>query len=148
MAHCPCNHSKSFDNCCEPFLLNKQIPPTPQTLMRSRFSAYSTGREEYVLATWHPSTRPASIEMRQSPKWLSLQIIQTSSERNKGIVEFKATYMIENKIETLHETSRFSKENGRWFYVDGDLHEPPQRKVGRNDPCPCGSGRKFKKCCG
>lgn len=148
MDHCPCNPLKLFKNCCKPFLTHTQIAPTPKALMQSRFSAYATGQTDYLLATWHPSTRPQSVDLSQSPKWLTLQIIHTSSQGNHGIVEFKATYMAENNSGTLHETSRFSKEKGQWFYIDGDLHEPPQGKVGRNDPCPCGSGRKFKKCCG
>lgn len=63
------------------------------------------------------------------------------------MVEFKATYKDDSNIGVLHETSRFIRDNGVWFYVDGDLHGPQQENVGRNEPCPCGSGRKFKKCC-
>ncbi len=148
MRPCPCNPAKQFKECCEPFLNGKKTPQSPQELMQSRFSAYATQQEQYLLDTWHPSTRPQSVDMSQSPMWLALQVIKTSSQGNYGVVEFKARYRQGNEIEMLHETSRFIKEDGHWLYLDGDLHQPQLDKTGRNDPCPCGSGRKFKKCCG
>jgi SEC-C motif-containing protein len=148
MNSCPCNPKKLFADCCEPFLQHKKIPRSPVELMQSRYAAYVVKQEEYLLETWHQTTRPQAVNMDQSPKWLNLQIINTSHQGNQGMVEFKATYMADKTIHILHETSYFVKENDCWFYVNGDLHQPPQGKVGRNDPCPCGSGRKFKKCCG
>jgi SEC-C motif-containing protein len=115
--------------------------------MRSRFTAYVKEQEQYLLATWHPSTQPDGVDMTVSPEWLGLQVISHSLQGNHGIVEFKATYQDGGEIGILHETSRFIKQKNEWFYVDGDLHQPKQGKVGRNDPCPCDSGRKFKKCC-
>ncbi len=147
MTPCPCNPAKQFSECCKLFLCEQKTPPSPQVLMRSRFSAYARQDEQYLLNTWHQSTRPRSVDMGQSPKWLSLQIIKTFSEGRHGMVEFKASYMQDNEIALLHETSRFTKENGCWFYVDGYVHKPQQGQTGRNAPCPCGSGRKFKRCC-
>jgi len=146
MNHCPCNPTKQFADCCGPFLSEGKSAPTPETLMRSRFSAYATGGESYLLSTWHPSTRPQGVAT-DLPHWLGLQIIRTSVAGEGGIVEFKATYKDGLRIGVLHETSRFRREQGVWLYVDGVLHESGQ-KAGRNDPCPCGSGRKFKRCCG
>lgn len=148
MKPCPCNPEKLFADCCEPFLQHKKNPQSPLELMQSRYTAYVTHQKEYLLETWHPSSRPQTINLNQSPKWLRLQITKTSYQGNQGMVEFKASYKTGNKIDILHETSHFIKEGSRWFYVDGNLHKPPQGKVGRNDPCPCGSDRKFKKCCG
>jgi len=125
--------------------------------MRSRYTAYVVRDISYLLRSWHPSTRPGSIDPAAIPAWHELQIIHTEKGHetdNEGIVEFQALAFSQKNILRLHEVSRFMKENDQWLYVDGDIkddtlpvegHEP---KVGRNAPCPCGSGRKFKKCCG
>lgn len=147
MQPCPCRSTKLFATCCEPFLLGTTTPQSPLELMRSRFSAYVTKDVHYLLHTWDPSTRPKTLDMAQSPQWLDLQIITSSDHGNCGAVEFKATYLRGNTTGVLHETSRFILQKHRWFYVDGDLHEPQAGKPGRNSTCPCGSGAKFKKCC-
>lgn len=125
--------------------------------MRSRYTAYVVKDVGYLLRTWHPSTRPADLDPATIADWQSLQIIRTEkglATDNEGIVEFIATALSQQKILSLHEVSRFVKEDGHWFYVDGDIkkNSPPAahaaKKAGRNDPCPCGSGKKFKKCCG
>ena len=123
--------------------------------MRSRYSAYVVGNLDYLLQSWHPSTRPESIDPATVPQWHDLKILST--ERGKendleGTVEFKAIGTSHGKRWELHEVSRFVKEEGQWLYVDADteINPAPHRtkKVGRNAPCPCGSNRKFKKCCG
>jgi len=120
--------------------------------MRSRYTGYFLGDEDYILLTWHPSTRPASVELRSGPAWTGLEIRATEaggSDDGQGSVEFVAHYVAGGRSGAIHETSRFVREDGRWYYVDGQLHElPPQSKVSRNAPCPCGSGKKFKRCCG
>jgi SEC-C motif-containing protein len=125
--------------------------------MRSRYSAYVVRDIAYLLRSWHPSTRPDKIDPVAIPAWYELIIIHTEKGQetdNEGVVEFQAAAFSQKSILSLHEVSRFVKENNQWFYVDGEIkddshpvegHEP---KVGRNSPCPCGSGRKFKKCCG
>jgi len=88
--------------------------------------------------------------------WQSLHILDTEAGResdDKGVVVFRAVALHDEQELTLQERSRFVKEDGKWFYVDGDIMEVPptiakKPKVGRNEPCPCGSGKKFKKCCG
>ncbi len=79
-------------------------------------------------------------------KWTQLEIISTSHDSQHGVVEYRAYYTLENKKKILHEISEFNFENGRWYYVNGTL--PKQEKIGRNQLCPCGSNKKFKKCCG
>ncbi len=125
--------------------------------MRSRYTAYVVRDVDYLIKTWHPSTRPISINPDTIPEWYGLQIMRTengTASDDQGIVEFKATSLSHKKIWRLHEISRFQKEDGQWLYVDGDIKgdSPPVvrkgEKVGRNDPCTCGSGKKFKKCCG
>lgn len=91
--------------------------------MRSRFDAYKAGDAEWVLRTWHPSTRPAEIDLSDQPVWRGLQIVDVASDGpDAGIVEFRATYLDGGAgIGVLHERSRFVREHGRWFYVDGEI---------------------------
>jgi SEC-C motif-containing protein len=126
-------------------------------LMRSRYTAYVEHNIGYLLRTWHPSTRPAVIDSAAIPEWCGLEIVRTrrgGETDNEGTVEFMATALVDDKLCKLRETSRFVREDGQWLYVAGDLIAAGDQakvgstKVGRNDPCPCGSGRKFKKCCG
>lgn len=125
--------------------------------MRSRYTAYAERNISYLLRTWHPSTRPSVLDPATIPNWCGLQIVRTERGREddgEGIVEFVATALMRNTLCTLHEISRFVRETGEWLYVTGDLLEDGKpaeirpNKTGRNDPCPCGSGKKFKKCCG
>lgn len=118
--------------------------------MRSRYSAFALGNRDYLLATWHPSTRPAFLD-RSGPRWLGLEVqavAQGTADDTAGQVTFTARYQADGRIGELRERSRFVREGGRWFYLDGDPAEPAAVRIGRNDPCPCGSGRKYKRCCG
>lgn len=91
--------------------------------MRSRYVAYVLGLEPYLLATWHPSTRPAELKLDEDPpRWLGLSIKRHEvQDENNAIVEFVARYKIGGRAYRLHEISRFVREDGRWFYVDGDI---------------------------
>lgn len=119
--------------------------------MRSRYSAYVTHNIDYLLATWHPDCgadkwRTSIVESFQHTQWNGLKIIATADGQNnhEGYVEFIATFRDSSSQQekSLHERSRFVKENQRWYYIDGLTP-----RTGRNDPCPCGSGKKHKKCC-
>ncbi len=153
---CPCNSGEPYSDCCEPFLAGDNNAITAEALMRSRYTAYVVHDTKYLLKTWHFSTRPANIDPATIPEWYGLHIVNTeagSATDNEGVVEFKAKSLSQKKVWHLHEISRFVKEDNQWFYVDGDIKgdSPPVTrniKVGRNEPCPCGSGKKFKKCCG
>lgn len=153
--NCPCNSGSQYTDCCKPFLQGTAKAPTATALMRSRYTAYVKTDIAYLLKTWHPSTRPASIDQATIPEWCGLQIVRTEKGGDKdtlGVVEFKATAMNQGRLFLLHETSRFAKEDGQWYYVNGDIEDEPPliaraNKVGRNEPCPCGSGKKSKKCC-
>lgn len=99
---------------------------TAETLMRSRYSAYVFAREDYLLSTWHSSTRPAALNLADEPatKWLGLKVVQTQKGRSsdsEGRVEFVARYKVNGKAYKLHEVSRFIKEAGQWFYVSGEI---------------------------
>lgn len=117
--------------------------------MRSRYSAYLLKLSAYLFTTWHPSTRPAAVDISSDETpWLGLDILdcgQGGEKDSEGWVEFVARY----QGGQLHERSRFVKAAGRWLYIEGDILPPiPAAKAGRNGPCPCGSGKKYKKCCG
>ena len=117
--------------------------------MRSRYCAYVLKRSDYLAATWHPSSRPAALDISgDDTPWQRLVILSTAkggAADNEGVVEFAAYY----RGGQLHERSRFVKEEGLWLYLDGKILPPlAEARVGRNEPCPCGSGKKFKRCCG
>ncbi|OKY76775.1 MAG: hypothetical protein BM485_01525 [Desulfobulbaceae bacterium DB1] len=149
---CPCGSGTAFAGCCAPFVSGLSHAPTAAALMRSRFTAYVVKNSEYLLATWHPTTRPDSIAPESIPHWTHLELIHDEeNEDGRARVEFKARAFSLGQVLVLHEISRFVKENGRWYYIDGEIKDAPRTtavKIGRNSPCPCGSGKKFKKCCG
>ncbi len=123
--------------------------------MRSRYTAYVLRNADYLSRTWHPATRPVELGLDDGTTWQGLTVIRTSggSENDeRGIVEFTARCRVKETPGSLHEISEFVRQQGRWFYLDGDS---PKRmpvksgnKIGRNEPCPCGSGKKYKRCCG
>ena len=93
-------------------------------LMRSRYTAYTRLDARYLLTTWHASTRPPELvlDAEANPQWLGLKIVNCTdgqAEHNSGTVEFIARYKINGRAQRLHEVSRFSRENGRWYYLDG-----------------------------
>lgn len=149
---CPCGSGKEFGACCGRYIGG--VPaPTAEALMRSRYTAYFLGDEAYLRHTWHSATRPESVDIQNGPEWTGLEIRSTGAggePDEHGLVEFVARYVADGRPGALHESSRFLREDGRWVYVDGEIHRSPGQgeKVGRNAPCPCGSGRKFKRCCG
>lgn len=122
-APCLCGSKQMYRDCCGTFLDGNLNPATAEQLMRSRYTAYVLQQEPYLLKTWHPSTRPAALQLHESApvKWLDLKISRTecgAKDDVDGIVEFCARYKVHGKAERLHETSRFVKENGRWYYLD------------------------------
>ncbi|BCE02545.1 YchJ family protein [Marinicellulosiphila megalodicopiae] len=144
---CPCCSQRLFKDCCEPFLNQSLFTETTEQLMRSRYSAYVTANINYLLATTSEQTRnesdkQAMQEWADQARWLKLEVLNS----NENQIEFKAYYFIGNKVEAIHETSEFIKEGDKWMYLDGDAHMHSY-DIGRNEPCPCGSGKKFKKCC-
>ncbi len=162
MSQCPCNSGIEFSVCCAPYLKGKQKPPTALALIRSRYTAHTFANIEYIQATHHPRHRHEidlanTREWAESSDWLGLEIIssdQGGEEDQRGTVEFIARYNdAKGKLFNHHEVSLFEKLDGEWYFVDAEAPKVQQirretPKVGRNDPCHCGSGKKFKKCCG
>lgn len=121
MSACPCG-GKDYASCCAPY--HQGLPaPDAQALMRSRYSAYVLKLEDYLLATWHASTRPETLELwADSSRWLGLEIKRHEvQEPDQATVEFVARYKIAGRAYRLHELSRFVREDGRWYYLDGDF---------------------------
>jgi len=146
MSKCACGSGKELEQCCERYYENRPAP-TCEALMRSRYSAYILHNHDYLVRTWHPQTRPETIGGTQL-KWIGLEIVESRAGGEKddhGTVSFVASFVDHGRGRRLHETSRFVRHEGAWVYLDGDCS---LSEIGRNDPCPCGSGRKFKKCCG
>ena len=124
--HCPCGSDKAAIHCCQPYLEGTTHALSAEALMRSRYVAYGLGLEPYLLATWHSSTRPASLDFdKEAPlNWICLTIKRHEQQgEDKAIVEFIARYKIGGRAHRLHETSRFVREGGFWFYVDGDIEQ-------------------------
>lgn len=124
-AACPCGSSQAYSECCGrwhdgPLALQA---PSAEALMRSRYSAFVLDKLPYLLATWHPSTRPAALEPNPPDlKWLGLTVKQArDQDADHATVEFVARSRQAGRAHRLHELSRFVREDGKWYYVDGDL---------------------------
>jgi SEC-C motif-containing protein len=147
---CPCGSEKDYEKCCGAIHRGESKAQSALELMKSRYSAYVVGNGRYLVDTAVPENRyEADValieEHARQTEWLGLQIVSSSESGDTATVEFKAFYKEEESIKMLHEKSRFIKSDGMWFYAEGELYDT---KIGRNDPCPCGSGKKYKKCCG
>jgi len=118
---CPCG-AADYAACCGRYHGGASAPDAA-ALMRSRYSAYVLGLEAYLLATWHPGTRPAVLDLAaDNAKWLGLEVRKhTPESADRATVEFIARYKIGGRAHRLHEISRFVREEGRWFYVDGEF---------------------------
>ncbi len=148
---CPCQSGLDFQSCCGPLIAGIRPARLPVELMRSRYSAFALGNVDYLIATWHPDCNAVQWRSEISgnfanTQWLGLAILQTTEikQSDEGYVEFIARFFDKAKQRPgfIHERSRFVRMAERWYYVDG-VHKLPAR----NDPCPCGSGKKYKKCC-
>ncbi len=123
---CPCGSGLTYQDCCAPFIAGDALPPSAEALMRSRYCAYVQENEKYLLATWHPQTRPTSLSLDQEPRprWLGLSIkVRQDHDADHASVEFVARYKISGRAHRIHETSRFERIQGRWVYLDGVLKD-------------------------
>jgi SEC-C motif-containing protein len=158
MTICPCGSGLGFDVCCAPLLAGSPAA-TPEALMRSRYSAFVKGDVDYLDRTLAPEARTdydrsETETLIKEARWQGLEVRAAGIDEagETGQVEFVARYTVKTKPFVHHELASFRRHEGQWLYVDGVMNpRPVQRiaaKVGRNDPCPCGSGQKYKKCCG
>jgi SEC-C motif-containing protein len=124
-AACPCDSGQPYSDCCGPWhagLAAGRHAPTPEALMRSRYSAYVIGLLDYLLATWHASSSPGDLEL-PPVKWLGLEVRHAQTAGDAGVVEFVARCKEGGRAQRMHETSRFVREDGRWYYIDGQMTE-------------------------
>ncbi len=161
MEPCPCGSGKSYADCCEPIIQGTREAETPESLMRSRYTAYVKKEVDHLYNSLHPSQRKdykkeGGADWAKKLDWQSLEIIKTEEggpEDSAGTVEFIAKYRKKEAPYNHHEIAEFLREDGKWYFKDGHAPKPVQSirerpKIGRNEPCPCGSGKKYKKCCG
>ena len=150
---CLCGSGLITSRCCAQYIVGDLMAPTAEALMRSRYTAFVLKAEDYLLASWHSTTRPETLGFAEQGEisWQGLEVLAASEDGDRAKVEFVASYSAMDQEQRLHEKSRFVREEGRWYYVDGDLDPlaapAVSTKVGRNEQCPCGSGKKYKKCC-
>lgn len=160
---CPCCSQQTYDNCCRPIHINAKNARLPEQLMRARYCAHILNNTAFVIETYHSSCHAEqdaqAIEESVHSEWVKLEVLDAPVPKaEEGFVEFKAYFMEEGQQYCLHERSRFVMEDQQWRYIDGIMPEEmvdprlnqtiANTKIGRNDPCLCGSGKKFKKCCG
>ncbi len=155
---CACGSGRVHDDCCGPYLAGWAQAPTAEALMRSRYCAYAHADIDYLEQTSGGEAK-AEFSRRDATAWANnatftkLEVHDTVAggpDDTTGIVEFTATYIEQNKTLFVRERSKFAKEGGLWRYTGRERATPVKstKTAGRNDPCPCGSGLKFKKCCG
>ncbi|MDO4527180.1 MAG: YchJ family protein [bacterium] len=158
---CPCCSGKAMSLCCGPILEHTAKPQTAEALMRARYTAYAVGNIDFLYASSSQTVKDefdaeASRRWSEGSQWSGMEIVATEAggeNDETGIVEFIAHYSVNGTAFDHHERSRFIREGGEWVFDDGEIvkSQPITReapKIGRNDPCPCGSGKKYKKCCG
>ncbi|MDX2259303.1 MAG: YchJ family protein [Hyphomicrobiaceae bacterium] len=160
---CPCGSTSAYAACCGPLIDGTRKPASAEALMRSRYTAYTRQDIDYVGRTLAPESShdfdpAAARQWAKRSDWMGLEIVRTEkggADDVTGTVEFIARYRDDKgNAHAHHETATFRKDaDGQWLFVDGWRAKPATvvreaPKVGRNDPCTCGSGKKFKKCCG
>lgn len=153
---CLCGSGLAYLHCCAPLHSGEKIPLTAEALMRSRFVAFCLKNEAYLLTTWSASLRPSAIDFsKDNTEWLRLEMVSVKKggvKDNKGMVTFSAYYRQDGEERVMNETSRFNKIDGRWFYLDGVVKFFTKAQMptaqNQNALCACGSGKKFKRCCG
>ncbi|MDR2477596.1 MAG: YchJ family protein [Treponema sp.] len=160
MKQCHCGSGRDYDQCCGPYIAGTAKAPTAEALMRSRYCAYVVHAIDYIINTCvHRGKEDIDFTQTKNwseeSSWLGLTILSVEkggSADSEGMVEFEAVYERDGLKDVHHERAKFKKENGEWLYDEG--HVAPRTvvrstpKVGRNESCPCGSGKKYKHCCG
>lgn len=154
---CPCHKTVAgklleYKECCEPLHLGEAKAESPEQLMRSRYSAYYFALGQYIFDTHHADYRGnTSVDeftvSAKNTRWCGLKIVSKTLDGEQGTVEFKASFIDRDKVHTLHEISNFILEHGHWLYTDGQFQPKTSKKINRNQPCPCGSTKKAKRCC-
>jgi SEC-C motif-containing protein len=154
---CPCGSGKPFDACCEPLLTRQAAAPDAERLMRARFTAHAVRDFAFLHDSYRETRGKPFVPEKEEPtiRWTKLVVHGhelAAGNPDKAFVDFSAYGMEDGVEKVLHEKAEFARVDGTWLYVrEARLGPAPIRnatpKVGRNDPCPCGSGKKYKHCC-
>ena len=162
MDACPCESGKPFESCCQPLIDGRQSAPTAEALMRARYTAYVQGAIPFLRDSLTEEQRSDFSEEEtrrwaESSEWQGLEVVRTeagTADDEVGEVEFVARFREKNGSQehAHHERALFARVDGSWLYAGfvptkGQTVRRDSPKIGRNDPCPCGSGKKFKNCC-
>jgi SEC-C motif domain protein len=159
MNNCPCGSGAAYADCCEPIITGVRPAATAEQLMRARYSAYVNVAMDFLFESNHPDHREGydpkgTREWAESSDWEGLEIVgleQGGPGDTTGTVEFIARFREKDVPHAHHELAQFKKFEENWYFTEGALvKQKPlvSQKIGRNDPCTCGSGAKYKKCCG
>jgi SEC-C motif-containing protein len=152
---CPCGSGRLFDACCAPLLAGQRVAATAEELMRSRFTAHVAKDYRYLHFTYEPTAKtPYVEETDESPvSWTKLVVHshELGKQPDLAYVDFSAYFTEQGQEGAMHEKSEFRRIDGKWLFMrpvrQGPAPVKAAVKVGRNDPCPCGSGKKYKQCC-
>jgi SEC-C motif-containing protein len=161
MDSCPCGSAKPYAVCCRPLISGERLAGSAEELMRSRYSAYVKKETAWLRESLHPGHRAdfdeaSSRAWAERATWHGIEILYTTKggpDDQEGTVEFVVRFTESSTRQEHHELSSFQRTGGKWYFTMGKPLPPRPvarqlPKVGRNDPCPCGSGKKYKKCCG
>ena len=168
--NCPCGSGRAYGECCKAVIMDAKSAVTAEQLMRARYSAYVTHEIDFLIDSCLPEKdenvgtkndksidRASTAKWSEQSVWQGLKIVRTEKggkDDTAGIVEFIADYSMKGVHETHHEVANFTRKTpaDAWMYDAGEVKPATRKregeKIGRNDPCPCGSGKKYKKCCG
>ena len=159
MDKCPCGSDNDYALCCKPILSGKQLAETAEQLMRARYSAHVKVDVDFIYDSIHPDFREGydhkgTKTWAENSEWHGLEVLGTTAggtNDKEGEVEFIARYRDKDAIRSHHEKGQFKRKGEKWLFIEGNMVKSPPvsvTKTGRNEPCICGSGKKYKKCCG
>ena len=147
---CPCGSDNAYKQCCHMIHVDHSVARTPEQLMRARYSAYVFNHLQFIRASWDSSTLPLAIESDHKPRWLFLEVLNAGTAVNtvdpSGFVHYRAHYVENNQLCALTEMAHFILKQGLWYYLSGEVHHS-RIPISGKTKCPCGSGKKFKRCC-
>jgi len=159
MKSCPCGSENDYGSCCEPIITGKKPAETAEQLMRARYTAHEKVEIDFLFNSTHPEYRndydhEGTKVWAENSEWHGLEIVETTlggPKDEEGEVTFIARFRDKEGLRNHHERGEFKRKKGRWLFTEGTMIKPGPvtvNKIGRNDPCSCGSGKKYKKCCG
>ena len=159
MSNCPCGNDNDYADCCEPIISGKKKAETAEQLMRARYSAHVKVEVDFIYDTTHPDYREeydhkGTKTWAEKSEWHGLEILgitEGGPKDDKGEVEFIARFRDKDGVRSHHERGQFERKRKKWLFTEGTMVKSKPlsvTKIGRNDPCSCGSGKKYKKCCG